>query len=111
MIDRFLAAGSTFDWISPLLAMIQDVVRGPSHTFLVDISQGWSGAEVDRILRRAGCRTWGGMIVDDVIMVTVGMDDATQGQRALLDAGCVPLNAKPGQRQGLLSWLGDLVDL
>ena len=71
MIDEVLNVGSTFDWISPVLASAQDIVNGPSHTFLIPDQCGWSGYGIRDLLQRSGVQTWGLMIVSDTLMVSV----------------------------------------
>ena len=90
MLDRLLAFGAVFDWISPLWAYIQDVLNGPSHTFLVPHDAGWSGREIERLLRQHGVHVWGLMIVDGLIMFTVRQAQARWAQYLLQRAG-VPI--------------------
>ena len=71
MIDEALNVGSTFDWISPVLASAQDIVNGPSHTFLIPDQCGWSGYGIRDLLHRSGVQTWGLMIVSDTLMVSI----------------------------------------
>lgn len=96
MFDRLLAIGSIFDWITPLAAMVLDAVRGPSFTFLIPHDGGWSGPEVESILKKADCRPiWGQMIVKDTIMLTVPQEKALQGYLALSRAGVAMQNSWP----------------
>ena len=46
MLSKFLEFGTVFDWISPLVAIMQDIANGPSHTFFIPENCGWSGREV-----------------------------------------------------------------
>lgn len=78
LIDKLLEGGSIFDWISPLVAAIQDVANGPHYTFLITDSAGMSGNELFRRLRQIGIGSWGHMIVNDTIMVTVKAADAAR---------------------------------
>lgn len=116
MLDRLLAVGSVFDWITPLAALILDVFRGPSHTFLIPQDSGWSGPEVEGILRKADCRPiWGQMIVKDTIMLTVPLDKALPGYLALSRAGVPMANAWPRSSErrkdeSLLDQLDRLLD-
>lgn len=83
MIDRLLSAGSTFDWISPLIAFIKDAANGPSHTFLIPAGSGRSGIEIERLLRSRGVQTWGLMMVNDTTMITVPKTEASWAQYLL----------------------------
>jgi len=90
MFDKLLEFGTTFDWISPLMAEIQDIANGPSHTFLIPEDCGWSGRAIERLLKDKGIKTWGLMIVDNMILVTVRQAQARWGQY-LLDRERIPI--------------------
>jgi len=87
MLDRLLTLGTAFDWITPVWAYIQDFLNGPSHTFLVPDDTGWSGREIERLLKRHGVHVWGLMIVDGMIMLTVRQTQARWAQYLLQRAG------------------------
>lgn len=36
MLDEFLAFGSSFDWVTPLVDLYKDVNNGPHHDFHID---------------------------------------------------------------------------
>jgi len=44
VIDELLEIGTMPDWVSPILAGLQDVINGPSHTLTYNC--GWSGKEI-----------------------------------------------------------------
>lgn len=117
MFDKLLAVGSVFDWITPLTALILDRLRGPSFTFLVPYDAGWTGLEVERILKKAGCSPiWGQMIVKDTLMLTVPQAKALSGYLALSRAGVTMHNdwpkgsKKPGAEESFLDQLDRLLD-
>ena len=85
-----LKIGSTFYWISPLFAFFEDATNGPSDTFLIPDDSGWSGREIERMLRQSGVGTWGLMIVDDTLMVSVRACEAAWAQ-SLLSKNGVPI--------------------
>lgn len=84
MLDKVLEIGSAPDWVSPLIAMVQDRVNGPSHMFLIPDDCGWSGMEIKRMLEGHGVQTWGLMIVDHLITISVRLEQATYAQHLLL---------------------------
>ena len=90
MLDKILKFGTVFDWISPLIAGVQDLTNGPSHTFLITEDCGWSVREIANLLRRHGIKTWGHMIVNHQIMITVRKQQA-QWAQYLLDREGVPV--------------------
>ena len=107
MIDEALNVGSTFDWISPVLASAQDIVNGPSHTFLIPDQCGWSGYGIRDLLHRSGVQTWGLMIVSDTLMVSVPKERSSWAFTVLSRNGIpvenppetLDVSSKPGQAQ------------
>lgn len=83
MLNKLLEIGTVFDWISPLLAELQDITNGPSHTFLIPEDCGWSGREIEQLLRQHGVKTWGLMIIDQMIMITTRLTQARWAQYLL----------------------------
>jgi hypothetical protein len=71
LLDEVLHIGTVLDWISPLLATVQDLIEGPKRTFLIPYAIDWSGEQIVTWLHGFGVRTWGHMIVDQRIMFTV----------------------------------------
>lgn len=71
MIDTFLRVGASFDWITPTIALIQDIRNGPSVQFCVPYDAGWSGAEVKELLNSVGIRVWGLYVEGEEITFTV----------------------------------------
>ena len=92
MWDRILEIGSIFDWISPVLAFLEDVANGPSHTFLVPLPCAWSGLQIDGLLKGYGIRVWGLMIVENKLMLTVRKAQARWAQYLLEREGIRILN-------------------
>ncbi len=99
MLDELWEAATYFDWISPTLAMAQDVANGPSHTFLIPVQCGWTGREISNGLRDHGIKTWGHMIVNGHFMITVRDDDAGLAHRLMEQAG-LPVGDSPVGRSG-----------
>ena len=94
MLDRLLWLGSLGDWVRPLWAFICDWRFGPGTSFLVPYGAGWSGREIERLLRGRGIRTWGLMIVGDTIIFEVARKQARHAAVVLRIAG-IPFNAGP----------------
>ncbi|MBN1659672.1 MAG: hypothetical protein JXA93_14800 [Anaerolineae bacterium] len=90
MSDRLLSAIAAVDWISPLLAAIGNVMNGPSYTFLIPYDCGWSGRDVVSLLKQRGIKSWGHMIVQGTLMLTVRQTQADWAQR-LLDQASIPV--------------------
>ena len=85
MLDKLLDIGCMFDWITPVAAEIQDRAHGSPHTFFIPDDCGVSGGQVKRALRSRGIQTWGHMIVNHAIMITVPEADAQRAQQILAE--------------------------
>lgn len=94
MLNEILKVGGIFDWISPLWAGIQDLRNGPSHTFFIPYGCGWSGNDVIRLLRSRGVNTWGHMVVNDQVMITVKKKQARWAAQ-VMDRSGVPWGSAP----------------
>jgi len=131
MLNKALEIGRSFDWITPVLAQIQNVANGPHRTFLISGGSGWSGHRIGRMLREHGVRYWGMMIVSQKLMLTVRQEQAGWTQYLLQREGIPLLNpigsghvtsaggraavsraAESGKvrRQGIVDGLSGLVD-
>lgn len=97
MLDELLELGTMFDWISPVLSFGQDLANGPSHTFMIPQDCGWTGGEIAGLLRKRGIKTWGHMIVNGQIMITVRETQYEFAQYLLDQAGLVT-GAEPAAR-------------
>lgn len=91
MLDTLLEIGSAFDWISPIAGLVGDIANGPSYTFLIPYDCGISGREISRLLKRRGVDSWGHMVVDGSLMITVRQGQARWAQH-LLDQAGVPVD-------------------
>ena len=100
MIDNVLGIASTFDWISPLVGVVGDLMNGPGHTFLIPWqSCPMSGYEVQGLLRKRGIKTWGLQIVANTLMVSVRLAQARYAQHILEQAGVTIENPLPDAPQ------------
>ncbi len=90
--------GASFDWIGPIWAIVQDLAHGPHYTFLIPDDCGWSGRDVAKLLRKRGIETWGHMVVNGSIMLTVKRGQIQRAQRLFRRAG-IPTENAPPQRQ------------
>lgn len=86
-IGDLLEVLTIFDWISPTAAIIQDVARGGGETFLIPQTCGFTGKEIERVLRRAGCQTWGLMAINRTFTISVPKSQAELARRALIQHG------------------------
>ena len=90
MLDSLLHLMASFDLIGPILAIIQNIANGPSHTFLIPENCGWSGRQIDDLLKGHGIKTWGLMIISRKIRITVRLAQARWAQY-LLDREGIPV--------------------
>ena len=112
-LEKLLEMGTVFDWISPTLSIVQDVANGPSHTFMIPQDCGWTGHEIARLLQRRGIKTWGHMIVNGTIMITVRRPQA-EFARYLMEQAGLPSGEPRGEGRQVQSsrrshGLGDLL--
>ncbi len=104
MIDEILSFGASFDWITPIASLLQDIANGPSCGFGLPADAGFSGRDVERLLRAKGVKVWGLMVVDNLIIFRVRKAQAAWA-KYLLEQAKVPIlyapseagSAKPGQ--------------
>jgi len=80
MLDKVLDATSSLDWITPTLAFILDICNGPAVHLACPSGQGWSANQVVEMLKQAGVKVWGVMVVDKQITFSVR---EAQGRYAL----------------------------
>jgi len=121
-----------FDWISPCIAILEGIAKGDpfgirSWTFYVPLDSSWSGAQIEKMLKRHGVKIWARMIHGGDLFFRVHKKQAEWAEYVLLRAG-VPLKYRlysqrnlqylrpqPIKGQGLehrlLSMLDDLVRL
>jgi hypothetical protein len=96
MLYRILEVGASIDLVSPLLALLQNALNGPSHTFLVPDDCGWSGRQIERLLKQHGVKLWGRMIVRRTIIFTVRIAQARWAEQ-LLRQESIPVVSPPVQ--------------
>ena len=110
-IDRILTMGSTPDWISPMVALIQDFTNGPRHDFYVDLYAGWSVNDIKKLLKRRGIKVWGDMIADDMIIFSVPQGQAQWAQTILMQSGLPIVSGMIGEvKSKPKSWLDAFAD-
>ena len=76
-----------FDWISPLLAAVQDVAHGGGFTFVIPEGCGQAGRAIARGLNRRGVKTWGLMMINDTFTISVPKEQGKWAERVLILAG------------------------
>lgn len=92
MLDKFLAFGSSFNWVTPLVDLYKDLNYGPHNDFYIDRYAGWSAGKIRRLLKNHGVRLWGLSYTDDLIIFRVRAPQAQQAQYLLLREGIPILN-------------------
>lgn len=91
---------SIFDWITPTIGFVQDIVNDPtplqsnSWTFFVPYNQalgnGWNPANIERMLKQHGIKTWGGQLTNGEYFFSVKLNQA-QWAEYLLQRNGIPL--------------------
>jgi hypothetical protein len=80
MIDKLIAAGSTFDWITPIFTFVQDFRNRPSVGYNVPVDGGWSAYAIADLLRTHGIKVWGLTIFQGTIMFRLRAAQAEYAQ-------------------------------
>lgn len=84
MLDKFLAFGEGFDWVTPLVDLYKDLNNGPHHDFHIDRYAGWSAGKTMRLLKKNSVQPWGLSHADELISFRVRVSQAQQAQQVLL---------------------------
>ena len=84
---EFLA---NFDWISPLIALVETAIYGHGWTFYLDLDSGWTGAQCEELLKSKGVKVYGRCIANGDAFFQVPKKQAEWAEYLLLKAG-VPL--------------------
>ena len=71
MFDQIVKIGAIWDWVTPLLAFVQDWIYRPASHFRIPYGCGRSAWEIARFLRSKGIRVWGLLVVQDTILLSV----------------------------------------
>lgn len=71
MFDKVVKASASWDWVTPLIAFVQDWWYRPSTGFNLPFGYSYSAWEIKRFLQSKGVRVWGVMVIGDVITLRV----------------------------------------
>jgi hypothetical protein len=92
---------STFDWLTPAIGFLEDIINDPtlfqsnSWTFFIPYDQslesGWNAFGVENLMKRYGIKTWGGQITGGEFFFSVKLEQA-QWAEYLLNENGVPLS-------------------
>jgi len=87
MLDRIIKIGTVFDWITPVISLIQDWQNGPSIGLNVPVEGGYSAYAIKDILAAGGIKIWGLRIIDTTIIFRTKNIQAAFAQYLLERAG------------------------
>jgi hypothetical protein len=99
---KLFEALSIFDWITPTVALIEDVAEGgpfnhDAWTFFVPydraIGRGWSAARIEDLLAQHGIKMRGGLVHLGEYFFKVNLDQAAWAEYILASHG-IPLQKK-----------------
>lgn len=71
MLDEILGVGCSFDWITPSVAFLQDLINGPPADFGIPDGAGWSRRDIRRLLTGNGVHVWGLIFSRELLIFTV----------------------------------------
>lgn len=83
MLDKILAFGSLFDWITPLWALIQDFRHGPVTGFVIPMSAGWTPPMLRSLLQTRGIKVVSPTLFGGSVMFSVPRAQAEYAQYLL----------------------------
>jgi len=81
---EFLA---NFDWVSPLIALVETAIYGHGWTFYLDLDSGWTGARCEKLLRSKGVKVYSRCIANGDVFFQVPTKQAEWAEYLLLCAG------------------------
>jgi len=98
MSDPIMEIGSSFNWITPAAAFIQDILNGPCSHFGIPALSKWDRRGIKRLLTQHGIRVWGLMYTLDMetLMFSVPKAKAQWAYLVLQKEGVPVLYAPPG---------------
>ena len=93
MVRDVLKILAYFNWITPLEIVTRRAFYGPSYSFKIPETSGWSGAGIVNMLRQqGGISTYGYMFVNDHFMFHVPREQARFAQYLMQRAGIPIMN-------------------
>ena len=102
MIGKFFELLSIFDWITPTIAVLEDVAEGgplnlDAWAFFIPydeaISRGWSATDIEKLLGKHGIKTWGNLARFGEFFFRVKLEQARWAEYLLLGHG-VPIHPR-----------------
>lgn len=102
MIRKLFEALSLFDWITPTIAMIEDIAEGgplnlDAWCFFIPndeaIRKGWSGAHIEELMKHRGIRTWSRLVNFGEYSFIVSLEQAAYAEYVLTMYG-IPIKPR-----------------
>jgi len=137
MLLKFFELLSIFDWVTPAIAVVEDVIEGgpvnlDAWTFHIPYEKaaksGWSSGDIENLLSQYGIRTWGGLFNFGQFRFRVKLEQAAWAEYILTRHG-IPMHdrsvgaphvaatekrgrqeSRPARTRDALSFLDDLYD-
>lgn len=91
---------ASFDVITPAIGLVQDIINDPtlmgknSWTFFIPYSSslgnGWNAADIDKLMKTRGIKTWGTQITNGDLFFSVSRDEAKTAE-FILSANNIPI--------------------
>lgn len=80
VLDKILAFGSSFDWVTPLIDLTKDVTK---EAETITVSRQMSVGTAKRKLKPYGIKPWGVKYGDDTFTIEVEADEAETVRQVL----------------------------
>ena len=87
MIDKLLDIGAGADWMGPLYTLIRGGLSD-GYTFGIEYAGcPVTGRDIQLELKRRGIKSWGLMVAEGLLMLSVKKQDAPKAQRIMQGMG------------------------
>jgi len=98
MSDPIMEIGSSFNWITPAAAFIQDILNAPCSHFGIPALSKWDRRGIKRLLTQNGIRVWGLMYTLDMETLMFSVPKAkAQWTYLVLQREGVPILYSPSE--------------
>lgn len=87
MFDKIVRVSAQWDWITPLITVVQNWRYRPTTGFSLPFGHSYSAWEIKRFLKSKGIRVWGVMVIGDSISIRVRKAQALYTQYWLEQLG------------------------
>ena len=93
-MDDLLDLLAKLDWFEALDALVRSLSGAKSWTFSVSRNCGWSGQQIESMLRKYGVKLWGRGFTRDTLTFRINVKQANWAEY-LLHQHAIPVHSRP----------------